>query len=58
MLGIITVTSIKYFHKSIVKVFGKTVGNWFIIITSSQYHLLFYSSRPLPNIMAFPLGQL
>ncbi|XP_026817640.1 probable Dol-P-Man:Man(7)GlcNAc(2)-PP-Dol alpha-1,6-mannosyltransferase [Rhopalosiphum maidis] len=55
ILGIVVVTSIKYFNKSISKVFGNGVGNWFIILTASQYHLMFYSSRPLPNIMAFPL---
>ncbi|XP_025191081.1 probable Dol-P-Man:Man(7)GlcNAc(2)-PP-Dol alpha-1,6-mannosyltransferase isoform X2 [Melanaphis sacchari] len=55
VLSIVVVTSIKYFNKSISKVFGNGVGNWFIILTASQYHLMFYSSRPLPNIMAFPL---
>lgn len=57
MLGAVVITSIKYFYKSIAKVFGKGVGDWFIVITASQYHLMFYSSRPLPNILAFPLGQ-
>lgn len=57
VLNIIVVESIRHFHKTIEKVFGSGVGNWFIIITLSQFHVLYYSSRPLPNIMAFPLGQ-
>lgn len=56
VLGCVVVSSIKHFKNSISKVFGNSVGNWFVIITASQYHLMFYSSRPLPNIMAFPLG--
>lgn len=55
VLGCVVVSSIKHFKNSISKVFGNSVGNWFVIITASQYHLMFYSSRPLPNIMAFPL---
>ncbi|XP_050530832.1 probable Dol-P-Man:Man(7)GlcNAc(2)-PP-Dol alpha-1,6-mannosyltransferase isoform X2 [Daktulosphaira vitifoliae] len=55
VLGAIVITSIKYFQKSIKKVFGKGVARWFIVITASQYHLMFYSSRPLPNMLAFPL---
>lgn len=57
VLNIIVVESMKHFHKTIEKVFGSGVGNWFIIITSTQFHILYYSSRTLPNIMAFPLGQ-
>ncbi|CAH1732238.1 probable Dol-P-Man:Man(7)GlcNAc(2)-PP-Dol alpha-1,6-mannosyltransferase [Aphis gossypii] len=55
VLGVVVVSSIKHFKNSVSKIFGNSVGNWFVIITASQYHLMFYSSRPLPNIMAFPL---
>ncbi|VVC30835.1 Hypothetical protein CINCED_3A017881 [Cinara cedri] len=55
ILNLIVVESIKHFHKTIEKIFGSGVGNWFLIITSTQFHVMYYSSRPLPNIMAFPL---
>lgn len=32
--------------------FGKAVGNWFLVITCTEFHLLFYGSRLLPNIFA------
>ncbi|VVC94833.1 unnamed protein product [Leptidea sinapis] len=37
------------------KLFGSTFAWWFTIITVSQYHFMFYLSRPLPNIMAMPM---
>ncbi|KOB72102.1 putative glycosyltransferase [Operophtera brumata] len=37
------------------KLYGNSFTWWLTLITVTQYHFMFYMSRPLPNMMAMPL---
>ncbi|KAJ0961823.1 hypothetical protein J5N97_029651 [Dioscorea zingiberensis] len=55
VLGCITLWSLRSLRIEIRRKFGYHVEAFFAILTSAQFHLLFYSTRPLPNIFAFCL---
>nr|CAB3221180.1 dol-P-Man:Man(7)GlcNAc(2)-PP-Dol alpha-1,6-mannosyltransferase [Phallusia mammillata] len=52
VLGSLVLCGLFKFLKAIEKVFGKDTSKFCAIITVTQFHLLFYASRPLPNIFA------
>ncbi|KAJ7382946.1 dolichyl-P-Man:Man(7)GlcNAc(2)-PP-dolichol alpha-1,6-mannosyltransferase [Desmophyllum pertusum] len=57
-LGLLSLLAFSKFRSSISLRFGQDVGNFLAVITATQFHFLFYISRPLPNIFALILDAL
>ncbi|KAJ6853475.1 putative dol-P-Man:Man(7)GlcNAc(2)-PP-Dol alpha-1,6-mannosyltransferase isoform X2 [Iris pallida] len=58
VLGCIVLSALRLFRIQVRRIFGHHVEAFFVILTTLQFHLLFYCTRPLPNILAFTLVNL
>ncbi|XP_010692030.2 dol-P-Man:Man(7)GlcNAc(2)-PP-Dol alpha-1,6-mannosyltransferase isoform X1 [Beta vulgaris subsp. vulgaris] len=54
-LGCLILSTLRFFRLQIRSKFGLQVEAFFVILTVLQFHLLFYCTRPLPNILALGL---
>ncbi|CEF70589.1 Dol-P-Man:Man(7)GlcNAc(2)-PP-Dol alpha-1,6-mannosyltransferase [Strongyloides ratti] len=52
-IGSLLLLSFLNFVRTVEKYFGKETALFLRLITASQFHFIFYASRPLPNTFAF-----
>lgn len=52
VLGSMVALAFREFSKAVQKEFGPVITNWLTLLTVSQFHFVFYMSRPLPNTFA------
>ncbi|XP_015518877.2 uncharacterized protein LOC107223641 isoform X1 [Neodiprion lecontei] len=55
VLGLMVIATLRLYRQALQQIFGLQFVKWFVAITITQYHFMYYLSRPLPNIMAMPL---
>ncbi|KAH7417148.1 glycosyltransferase family 22 protein [Cadophora sp. MPI-SDFR-AT-0126] len=55
LLGLFNALSLYNYARGLRKAFGSDAGRWYILLQASQFHVMFYASRTLPNMFAFAL---
>ncbi|OTB02305.1 glycosyltransferase family 22 protein [Hypoxylon sp. CI-4A] len=57
-LGLFNASALLVFKTNVERAFGKSTARWYALLQLSQFHVLFYASRTLPNMFAFGLTTL
>ncbi|KAK4550024.1 hypothetical protein LTR36_002991 [Oleoguttula mirabilis] len=55
VLGCANAAALYSVKRAVDTAYGKTAGKWYILLQASQFHVMFYASRTLPNMFAFAI---
>ncbi|KAK3693577.1 Alg9-like mannosyltransferase family-domain-containing protein [Podospora appendiculata] len=58
VLGLFNAACLLVFARSIRRAYGVATARWYLLLQASQFHIMFYASRTLPNMFAFGLTTL
>lgn len=56
VLGLLNAAALLIFQRAVARSFGRETGNWYLLLQSCQFHIIYYASRTLPNMFAFGLS--
>jgi len=57
VLGLFNAASLVIFASNIRRAYGAPTARWYLLLQASQFHIIFYASRTLPNMFAFGLSK-
>ncbi len=55
VLGLFNAVALIYFKRCLERAYGRGVARWYALFQMSQFHVIYYASRTLPNSFAFGL---
>ncbi|KAL1958210.1 hypothetical protein VTO42DRAFT_5066 [Malbranchea cinnamomea] len=53
ILGALNAIALMYYAVAVRRAFGRDTALWYILLQASQFHVIYYASRTLPNMFAF-----
>ena len=56
VLGLCNSIALMAFQDAVSQAFGSVAGAWYVVLQVSQFHVMYYASRTLPNMFAFGLS--
>jgi alpha-1,6-mannosyltransferase len=52
VIGLLNATALIALGRGVERAFGRSAGAWFAVLQASQFHVMYYASRTLPNMYA------
>ncbi|KAK6349924.1 dolichyl-P-Man:Man(7)GlcNAc(2)-PP-dolichol alpha-1,6-mannosyltransferase [Orbilia brochopaga] len=56
LIGIFNCCIMILFSRRASRVYGKGAARWYLVLQAGQFHIMYYASRTLPNMLAFGLA--